>query len=1282
MKLLIFVMMAIVVYGAPAYSATLLSDDFESCFSNGWNTSQQGSTITCSTDRAVSGTHSIMLHYFDTQVEAGPAVDKNFSSTRHINVRYWIWFSPGFVYSNKSTKWLYGPRGDGSNLEGPGCLLVTVTSSRPYFTCQGSLYPDGFYGVPYDRVTGSSTAPNTPQGQWVCVEYEAYQGTPGNSDGYMRWWRQLESESSQTLIGDLQNIPLRTPNALPWLNIAFYRERGFGDIYYDDVIITDGTRIGCGSSPPPPPPPPPPDTTPPTQVTGVTATSTSSTITLNWAASTDDTGLAGYNIEQCQGSGCTNFSQVAFSVDTTETLAGLSAGTTYRFRLKAKDLAGNVSSSYSTPLDVTTSAVATVTVAVSSNGKFTIDGMETFLQGISYYNGIDWRQADLDAIAAAGFNLIHVYLDNQSIFPLGDDSIFNSNGSLKTTQSNNIHALIQYAGSKGIVVDMAIMHADTDPLNSSNWLTTATARNNAIINALTAYCSYPNVMFDLANEHVFGAVYDTEAEMADFMTTARSVSSCVRPISYSSSEAGGAHIWNATTDAVVGATVDAEVATGINMIMPHDLRGAGDWYSRSQARATNLRAYLDSTGHVDMPVYFQEPNRRPKSPYGGGTAGAASQFLTAAQGAKAGGAAGWVFHTAAGFDLRSATFTSQLDSEELSVFNGLAAALVSTPQTDRTTLFTDNFNRADDVTLGANWASGYTSHDSLRISSNAAKALVIDPNESMVSYVGTMPNDQWAQITLGTWGGASYSESRIRLRSAAPPTRTAYECRIFRNNGAIRARIVMKPDSGPQTVLAEDQTQNWTAGDTARCEVQGTNLKFYRNDQLILSASDATYASGRVGLYAYNVGSINDTALDDFLAGGFSAALPSIVTVNADAGGADVTWSGSPASIRVTTDTTSTIEPISAFPAGRYTRAWLVGTTFACFYARDAGGTENTAAGVCDTVTVAADTDPPVRSSPLPSGTLASGTTSTTISVVTNEQSTCRFATSAGVAYASMTNNMLASSGGTFHSATVSGLSDGNAYNRYVRCQDVAGNANTSDTTIAFSVAAAPGDTTPPSQVVGLVAVALSSSQIQYTWTPSTDDSQSVAGYEIHQCSDVDCTLGGATFVLAKVVVGATGTLDGLNAATTYGVKVRAFDHAGNKGSFSAIVIAATLAGPLVDTTPPSNVAGFAGVAEDYQSIHLTWNAGTDNNGEPATSIEQCLGASCTSFRLIGVVPHVSGDELVIGGLLPNTPYRMRAKHVDAAGNVSANYSQTITVTTLSVPAGTVLGVCPCRTIR
>jgi Concanavalin A-like lectin/glucanases superfamily/Purple acid Phosphatase, N-terminal domain/Dockerin type I domain/Glycosyl hydrolase family 26 len=98
------------------------------------------------------------------------------------------------------------------------------------------------------------------------------------------------------------------------------------------------------------------------------------------------------------------------------------------------------------------------------------------------------------------------------------------------------------------------------------------------------------------------------------------------------------------------------------------------------------------------------------------------------------------------------------------------------------------------------------------------------------------------------------------------------------------------------------------------------------------------------------------------------------------------------------------------------------------------------------------DTTPPSLSGGQPSGTLAAGTTQATISLSTNEAATCRYSTSSGVAYNSMTN-AFSTTGSLSHSSTISGLSNGNSYSYYVKCQDSSGNANANDYMISFSVA-------------------------------------------------------------------------------------------------------------------------------------------------------------------------------------------------------------------------------------
>jgi chitodextrinase len=87
-------------------------------------------------------------------------------------------------------------------------------------------------------------------------------------------------------------------------------------------------------------------TSPPTAPGTPTAAAVSaSQINLGWTASASTVGLANYPVQRCQGTGCSNFAQIATVPATLSTYSdtGLSAGTSYSYRVQAADTAGNLS---------------------------------------------------------------------------------------------------------------------------------------------------------------------------------------------------------------------------------------------------------------------------------------------------------------------------------------------------------------------------------------------------------------------------------------------------------------------------------------------------------------------------------------------------------------------------------------------------------------------------------------------------------------------------------------------------------------------------------------------------------------------------------------------------------------------------------------------------------------------------------------------------------------------------------------------------------------------------
>lgn len=97
------------------------------------------------------------------------------------------------------------------------------------------------------------------------------------------------------------------------------------------------------------------------------------------------------------------------------------------------------------------------------------------------------------------------------------------------------------------------------------------------------------------------------------------------------------------------------------------------------------------------------------------------------------------------------------------------------------------------------------------------------------------------------------------------------------------------------------------------------------------------------------------------------------------------------------------------------------------------------------------DTNPPVRTLGLPTGVLSKSTSSTSLTLSTDEAATCKYSLSGGISYLSMVG-VFNTTSGTSHSTVINNLSSGHSYNYYVRCIDGSNNTNDSDYVITFSI--------------------------------------------------------------------------------------------------------------------------------------------------------------------------------------------------------------------------------------
>jgi fibronectin type 3 domain-containing protein len=225
------------------------------------------------------------------------------------------------------------------------------------------------------------------------------------------------------------------------------------------------------------------------------------------------------------------------------------------------------------------------------------------------------------------------------------------------------------------------------------------------------------------------------------------------------------------------------------------------------------------------------------------------------------------------------------------------------------------------------------------------------------------------------------------------------------------------------------------------------------------------------------------------------------------------------------------------------------------------------------------------------------------------------------------------------------GLSTVTSYSYRVSAVDAANNASGYSNT---GTAVTP-DTQAPTAPTGLTATAASTSQINLTWTASTDN-VGVAGYRIERCQGSGCT------AFAQI---ATPTMTsfsdaGLTAGTSYSYRVRASDAASNVSGYSATASATTIA--PADTTPPSTPGTPTAGAASTSQINISWPAATDNVAVTGYRIERCQGEGCTSFSQIGAPTTTTFSD--VGRATDNT-YSYRIRAIDAANNLSG-YSATV----------------------
>jgi len=213
----------------------------------------------------------------------------------------------------------------------------------------------------------------------------------------------------------------------------------------------------------------------------------------------------------------------------------------------------------------------------------------------------------------------------------------------------------------------------------------------------------------------------------------------------------------------------------------------------------------------------------------------------------------------------------------------------------------------------------------------------------------------------------------------------------------------------------------------------------------------------------------------------------------------------------------------------------------------------------------------------------------------------------------------------------------------------------------ATSTSSSSIDTARPSVPVGLSAIAVSSSEIDLTWTPSTDN-VGVAGYRVYSNGVFIATTSGAFYKSTN-----------LNAGSGYSFAIAAYDAAGNVSAQSASTNATTDVDTstqqqadtsTADTTPPTtDITSPSANATESGTITVSAMA-SDDVGVVKVElyVDSVLQTSDTSLPYVFVL---NTTALFAGS------HSLLTKAYDAAGNIGVSPAVAITVSNTAPAAAT-----------
>lgn len=193
-------------------------------------------------------------------------------------------------------------------------------------------------------------------------------------------------------------------------------------------------------------------------------------------------------------------------------------------------------------------------------------------------------------------------------------------------------------------------------------------------------------------------------------------------------------------------------------------------------------------------------------------------------------------------------------------------------------LVTDNFNRANASSLGANWTQygtfGGGFIDGITSNQLSSPGKGNDFNADLYTAI-SWPNDQYSEGTIIAQASADDTGPGVRLQNpggAQNQQILGYFASVNPNDttalGSSATHGILRVTSGPTFTLIATFTGVVSANDVIRIVAQGTLISMYQNAVLKCSATDSNFASGYPGMYTSENSGVTTAILWDNWAGG------------------------------------------------------------------------------------------------------------------------------------------------------------------------------------------------------------------------------------------------------------------------------------------------------------------------------------------------------------------------------------------------------------------------------